>query len=208
MRQRYADARRGPIQGLNPVKPNIMFTMDDSGQHGMGFPAGLHRLRRVQASLTAATAQCGGATAAPGSGYVFSQYDPPVRSNAYNGVFYDPTLTYTPARKPTEPTCLARSTDTARGPPPDGPGLPTANGFAGHNPARHTGGADGRLSRAALPGHGLVLEVRADRGLKSDRRQRRLGVPAQRPPLRPGHGQRQHDAGNRGRLQLPEQYPQ
>ncbi len=34
-----------PIQGLNPVKPNIMLTMDDSGSMGVGLRSGLRRLR-------------------------------------------------------------------------------------------------------------------------------------------------------------------
>src|SRR5580765_5345484 len=73
-----------PIQGLNPVMPNIMFTMDDSGSMGWDF------LPDYVAWVASGIAhcrdgiQCGGATAAPGSGYAFSQYDPPVRSASYN----------------------------------------------------------------------------------------------------------------------------
>ena len=57
-----------PIQGLNPVKPNIMFTMDDSGSMGWDFlpdyvawvGSGIAHCRDGN--------QCGGATAAPVTG--------------------------------------------------------------------------------------------------------------------------------------------
>jgi len=87
-----------PIQGLNPVKPNIMYTMDDSGSMGWDFLPDYTAY--VSSSIYhCRDGQCGGATSAPGSGYVFSQYDPPIRSSAYNGVFYDPTITYSPGKK-------------------------------------------------------------------------------------------------------------
>src|SRR4029453_14355123 len=62
-----------PIQGLNPVKPNIMFTMDDSGSMGWDFLPDY--VGYVSANVAhCRDGQCGGATGAPGSGYVFSQY--------------------------------------------------------------------------------------------------------------------------------------
>jgi len=88
-----------PLQGLNPVKPNIMFTMDDSGSMGWDFLPDYVGYVSSTVAHCRDGLQCGGATAAPGSGYQFSQYDPPVRSSAYNGVFYDPTATYRPGKK-------------------------------------------------------------------------------------------------------------
>ena len=87
-----------PLQGMNPVKPNIMYTMDDSGSMGWDFLPDYTAF--VSSSIYhCRDGQCGGATSAPSSGYVFSQYDPPIRSNAYNGVFYDPTATYNAGKK-------------------------------------------------------------------------------------------------------------
>jgi len=87
-----------PLQGFNPVKPNIMYTMDDSGSMGWDF------MPDYVAYVSSAVyhcrdGQCGGASSAPGTGYTFSQYDPPVRSAAYNGLFYDPTYPYGSGRR-------------------------------------------------------------------------------------------------------------
>src|SRR5580765_6157230 len=88
-----------PIQGLNPVKPNIMFTMDDSGSMGWDFLPDYVAWVASGIAHCRDGGQCGGATAAPGSGYAFSQYDPPVRSASYNGVFYDASATYRPGKR-------------------------------------------------------------------------------------------------------------
>jgi type IV pilus assembly protein PilY1 len=87
-----------PLQGQNPVKPNIMYTMDDSGSMGWDF------LPDYTAFVTSSIyhcrdGQCGGATSAPGTGYTISQYDPSIRSSAYNGLYYDPTTTYNAGKK-------------------------------------------------------------------------------------------------------------
>jgi hypothetical protein len=69
-----------PIQGLNPVKPNIMFTMDDSGSMGWDFLPD-YVAWVASGSRTAAMASSAAARPSqPGGGYTFSQYDPPVRS--------------------------------------------------------------------------------------------------------------------------------
>jgi len=87
-----------PLRGLNPVKPNIMYTMDDSGSMGWDFLPDY--VAYVSSSVYhCRDGQCGGATSAPGSGYQFSQYDPPVRSSSYNGVFYVPSVNYTAGKK-------------------------------------------------------------------------------------------------------------
>ena len=76
-----------PIQGLNPVKPNIMFTMDDSGSMGWDFLPDYVAWVAPGIAHCRDGIQCGGATSQPGGGYTFSQYDPPVRSASYNGVY-------------------------------------------------------------------------------------------------------------------------
>ena len=101
-----------PLQGLNPVKPNIMFTMDDSGSMGWDFLPDYVGYVASGVAHCRDGIQCGGATSAPGTGYVFSQYDPPVRSSAYNGVFYDPTMTYRPGKKSDGTDLPCEGTDT------------------------------------------------------------------------------------------------
>ena len=108
--------RRGPLQGLNPVKPNIMYTMDDSGSMGWDF------LPDYTGFVTSSIyhcrdGQCGGATSAPGSGYTFSQYDPPIRSSAYNGLYYDPDplVPYNSERNQTPPIFRSRRPPPVRG---------------------------------------------------------------------------------------------
>src|SRR5215470_15155425 len=66
-----------PLQGLNPVKPNIMFTMDDSGSMGFDFLPDYTGYVAAGIAHCRDGIQCGGATGTPGSGYQFSQYDPP-----------------------------------------------------------------------------------------------------------------------------------
>ena len=124
-----------PLQGLNPVKPNIMFTMDDSGSMGWDFLPDYVAYVASGIAHCRDAIQCGGATGVPGSGYQFSQYDPPVRSNSYNGVFYDRTASYRPGKK-------ADGTDI----PCEGSDITCAapwtavynNGFAGY-PGANTG---------------------------------------------------------------------
>ena len=122
-----------PIQGLNPVKPNIMYTMDDSGSMGWDFLPDYVGYVASSVWHCRDSKQCGGATSAPGSGYTFSTYDPPVRSSAYNGVFYDPTSAYNPGKK-SDATNLAYESTA--------PGTWTSvynNGYTGY-PGANTGG--------------------------------------------------------------------
>ena len=133
-----------PIQGLNPVKPNIMFTMDDSGSMGWDFLPDYVAYVAPGIAHCRDGLQCGGATGVPGSGYVFSQYDPPVRSSSYNGVFYDPAAVYRPGKKADGTDLPCEGSDTTCGAPW------TAvynNGFAGY-PGANTGTDDRSDTRA------------------------------------------------------------
>ena len=118
-----------PIQGLNPVKPNIMFTMDDSGSMGWDF------LPDYVAWVASGIAhcrdgiQCGGATSQPGGGYTFSQYDPPVRSAAYNFAYYDPTAAYRAGKKSDGTDLPCEGSDATCGAPWT---AVYANGFANY----------------------------------------------------------------------------
>ena len=88
-----------PLAGLNPVKPNIMLTMDDSGSMGWDFVPDFTAYAGSGVYHCRDSNQCGGATSAPGTGYTVSQYDPPLHSSDYNRIFYDDTATYTPGKK-------------------------------------------------------------------------------------------------------------
>ncbi|MEO8304656.1 MAG: hypothetical protein ABI724_11090, partial [Betaproteobacteria bacterium] len=125
-----------PIQGLNPVKPNIMFTMDDSGSMGWDFMPD-YVAYVASGILHCRDNQCGGATAIPGSGYAFSQYDPPIRSSDYNGVFYDPSLTFRAGKKADATNLPCEGSDTTCATPWTGVYI---NGYAGY-PGANTGGA-------------------------------------------------------------------
>jgi type IV pilus assembly protein PilY1 len=125
-----------PIQGLNPVKPNIMMTMDDSGSMGWDFlpdyvayvASGVHHCRD--------SAQCGGATAAPSTGYTFSIYDPPVRSADYNHAYYDPSFNFTPGKKADATNLPCEGADTTCSAPWTSVYV---NGYAGY-PGANSGG--------------------------------------------------------------------
>jgi type IV pilus assembly protein PilY1 len=118
-----------PIQGLNPVKPNIMFTMDDSGSMGWDYLPDYVAWAGAGITHCRDGLQCGGATSAPGTGYLFSQYDPPVRSSSYNGVFYEPSATYRPGKKADGTDLPCEGVDTTCGAPWTSV---YSNGFAGY----------------------------------------------------------------------------
>jgi type IV pilus assembly protein PilY1 len=90
---------QNPLPGLVTVKPNIMFTLDDSGSMSwehlpdyVGYVGnGIYHCRESK--------QCGGATASPTTGYTFSVFDPPIRSSDYNPAFYNALADYTPGKK-------------------------------------------------------------------------------------------------------------
>ncbi len=125
-----------PLPGLYPVKPNIMYTMDDSGSMGWDFlpdytayvASGIYHCRESK--------QCGGATSAPGNGYTISRYDPPLRSTAYNGLYYDPALSYTAGKKSDGTSLPCEGSDTVCGSPWTSV---YKNGFAGY-PGANSGG--------------------------------------------------------------------
>ena len=100
-----------PLQGVNPVKPNLMFTLDDSGSMAFEFvpdyvgyytsvaATGNHYFCLNQNDFPTALAtgrlcgQLGGTwggnpTAAPGIS------DPPLRSSNFNHQYYDPAIEY------------------------------------------------------------------------------------------------------------------
>jgi type IV pilus assembly protein PilY1 len=125
-----------PIQGLNPVKPNIMLTMDDSGSMAFDFlpdfvayvASGIYHCR--DGATTGK--DCGGHTNSSGSlnsGYVFSQYDPPVRSYDYNNAFYSPAFTYGPGKKSDGTSLPCEGADTTCSAPWTSV---YSNGFAGY----------------------------------------------------------------------------
>ena len=118
-----------PIQGLNPVKPNIVFTMDDSGSMGWDYLPDYVGYAGAGIAHCRDGLQCGGATSQPGSGYVFSRYDPPVRSSSYNGVFYDPFAGYRPGKKADGTDLPCEGTDATCGAPWTSV---FDNGFAGY----------------------------------------------------------------------------
>ena len=96
---------------------------------------------------------------------MFSQYDPPVRSSNYNGVFYDPSAVYRPGKKADGTDLPCEGSDATCGAP-----WTTVynNGFAGY-PGANSGSH--HRSDHRLPGHGLVLEDRPD------------GARASKPPI-------------------------
>ena len=125
-----------PIQGLNPVKPNIVFTMDDSGSMGWDYLPDYVAYAGAGIAHCRDGLQCGGATSPPGSGYVFSQYDPPVRSSSYNGVFYEPSAAYRPGKKADGTDLPCEGADATCGAPWTSV---YNNGFAGY-PGANSGG--------------------------------------------------------------------
>jgi type IV pilus assembly protein PilY1 len=93
-----------PLQSVNPVKPNIMLTIDDSasmnneylpdfvgeGDTSISFSPAIY-CRDNFLSIFGPNGTCGLAAAG-----VVRQADPPIRSKDFNGQFYDPTATYLP----------------------------------------------------------------------------------------------------------------
>ena len=187
-----------PIQGLNPVKPNIMFTMDDSGSMGWDFLPDYVAWVASGIAHCRDGGQCGGATSAPGSGYAFSQYDPPVRSASYNGVFYDASAPYRPGKKADGTDLPCEGSDATCGAPWT---AVYSNGFAGY-PGANTGSTIDLTT--AYPDSVWCWKTSVDDAREADRRYQRLGVPPQRSRVQRRDSKRKHDAGDCRRLQLPE----
>ena len=109
-----------PLQGLNPVKPNIMFTLDDSGSMAAEFSP--DNVAFVASDITHCRNtpfQCGGRTTAPQAiaDLPFTVFDPPVRSKNYNTIYYDPAATYRPARNADLTLRACEGQDTTCGAP-------------------------------------------------------------------------------------------
>ena len=82
-----------PIQGLDPVKSNIMFTMDESGSM-----ANYYLPDYVAESAVAFcrdNLKCGQAT----NTSTVVQWDPPIASSAFNRIYYDPAETYSVGKR-------------------------------------------------------------------------------------------------------------
>jgi type IV pilus assembly protein PilY1 len=99
-----------PLQNLNPVKPNIMYTVDDSASMNVEYtPDRIGELAFAAASLpiycrdNAATILFLDPTRPFACGdvqlYTPRQYDPPIRSADFNNQYYNPTATYGAGRR-------------------------------------------------------------------------------------------------------------
>ncbi|MEO8302567.1 MAG: PilC/PilY family type IV pilus protein [Betaproteobacteria bacterium] len=125
-----------PIQGLNPVKPNIMFTMDDSGSMDWDWlpdytayvASGIYHCRDSR--------NCGVPNSAPPTnGTVLTQWDPPIRSNAYNPVFYDASATYRAGKKADGTNLPCEGSDTTCATPWTSVYVDGYSGYPGANSA-------------------------------------------------------------------------
>jgi type IV pilus assembly protein PilY1 len=98
-----------PLQALNPVRPNIMYTLDDSGSMNdlylpdyvgeqVPSPAGVSLLFCLGTDTQAR--DCGQApNGHQWNGGNLSIYDVPVRASAFNRIYYDPTINYTAGKR-------------------------------------------------------------------------------------------------------------
>ena len=143
-----------PLQSLNRVKPNIMFTVDDSGSMNFEFlpdftaegppPLNLQALG-TGAYYCRDRRNCGGIVdpvngrpVDPITGlasWAIEQADPPIRSSAYNKLFYDPSAAYNSGKRDdgSDLPCEG-SNDQCSGPW----NAVYVNGFAGY-PGANTG---------------------------------------------------------------------
>jgi len=126
-----------PIQGLNPVKPNIMLTMDDSGSMGWDFLPDYTGYAGTSIYHCRDSRTCGDTSPTPLTGSsALKNFDPPVRSSDYNRVFYDGTDSYTPAKKADGTDLPCEGSNTAC----SGPWTAVyVNGYAGY-PGANAGG--------------------------------------------------------------------
>lgn len=85
-----------PIQGVNRVKPNIMYTMDDSGSMANEYLpdyAGEDDYSDSNVNYCRDKASCSGGNTVP------TYAEPPIRSSAFNKIYYDPSQTYGVGKK-------------------------------------------------------------------------------------------------------------
>lgn len=80
-----------PLQGLNPVKPNIMFTMDDSGSMNNNYLPDYTGEGLTNIYYCRDNNDCAPST---------SRWDyPPIASSNFNKIYYDPAETYGVAKR-------------------------------------------------------------------------------------------------------------
>ncbi len=120
-----------PLQGLNPVKPNIMFTLDDSGSMAWDFMPDYAQPGTANVAGTVLHCrdkrECGSSSA----------LDPPLRSSAYNGIYYDPETNYTAGVRSDGTALPCEGSDGACGSPWT---AVYSDGFASY-PASNRGGS-------------------------------------------------------------------
>ena len=130
-----------PIQGINPVKPNVMFTLDDSGSMTWDYspdwvvwneasPKPLYCRDGRQCGLSSgSTAINVGSTPYNASYTPYTQIDPPLRSSDFNQIYYDPAEIYYPGVKSDGTPLPCEGSNTAC----SGPWTAVyMNGFAGY----------------------------------------------------------------------------
>ena len=89
-----------PIQGLNPVKPNIMYTMDDSFSMLWSFmpdfirDSATHAMNYSWCRVAGAVAKNGGCGDDPASAVSTSLTSPPFASSNFNKIYYDPSIEF------------------------------------------------------------------------------------------------------------------
>ena len=148
--------------------------------------------------------RCSGGNAVP------TRAEPPIRSSAFNKIYYDPSQTYGVGKKsdatdlPYEKAAIGTWTQVFTNPYAN---YPNASNSATTNlaPTNREPHASAQHRFRQLPRHDLVLEDDdVDRGLP-DCGHRWLGLPSQWPRVQPGDGGRQYHARHRCGLQLSEQ---
>jgi type IV pilus assembly protein PilY1 len=83
-----------PLQGLDPVRPNIMFDFDDSGSMAWGYlPDYVADTTGFYTNAFCRSASSGTAAVTCSNSTTF---DPPLMSAAINPIYYDPTQQYIP----------------------------------------------------------------------------------------------------------------
>jgi hypothetical protein len=182
------------LQGSNPAKPNIMFTMDDSRSMERStlpdyITGGLFSACR---NPDASAAQCPD----------ISPAHPPWRSKDVNHIYYDPAATYD----------VGVAFDKSPLPYRSGAGWTSVytDGFAAYLGTNNatidlTTGVGSAVASATAYRDEVFCTKATDRpGRLGDGRERRVRLPIQRRGLHRYHSRSHHDFQRHGRLQLPE----